>query len=224
MGRFKRRGQRSSPAGGIGAKLRGYLAPPVRLPPEAAEGAPAALPGLVMAIAVHEGDRVDFVARASMAALGGAEAVQRQAMGNLETLAGIDVVREEVMPHRTDTTIFTLSGADPFVGSRAAVLDWLVEELTGATSIDHGLLVAVPSRHRLVVHVVSGPGAVKVGETMALAAHHMYGTAGAAAISPWVYFVAPDRRAQRVSNELSRGGEIVFEATDLFVEALRSVT
>jgi hypothetical protein len=37
-----------------------------------------------------------------------------------------------------------------------------------------------------------------------------------------VYFVAPDRRAQRVSDE--RGGDIVFHATDLFIDALRPFT
>jgi hypothetical protein len=99
------------------------------------------------------------------------------------------------------------------------VLEWLVEALTGATATPHGLLVAVPSRHRLILHVVSGPGAAKVGATMALVAHHMYTEAGAAATSPWVDFVTADRQAQRVSQ--GRGGDIVFHATDLFTDALR---
>jgi hypothetical protein len=126
------------------------------------------------------------------------------------------------MPERGDTTLFTLSGADPFVGSRVAVYEWLVEELTGVPVIENGLLVAIPSRHRLVLHAMSGPGAVKVGEIMALSANHHYGAAGGAAISPWLYLVTPDRRAQRVSKD--QGGQLVFEATELFAEALRSVT
>ena len=99
------------------------------------------------------------------------------------------------------------------------MFEWLVEALTGAASIAHGLLIAVPSRHLLALHVISGPGAVPVAETMALAVHHMHQNAGAAAISPWVYFVAPDRRAQQISYE--REGDVVFYATDLFVDALR---
>jgi hypothetical protein len=219
---MKRGGDRSGTGAGIGGKLRGYVAPPVRLPAGVADGAPSVLPGLVMAIAVYQGDRVDFVAPASMGVMGGTEAVQRQALANLENLTGIDVVREEVMPERGDTTLFTLSGADPFVGSRVAVYEWLVEELTGVPVIENGLLVAIPSRHRLVLHAMSGPGAVKVGEIMALSANHHYGAAGGAAISPWLYLVTPDRRAQRVSKD--QGGQLVFEATELFAEALRSVT
>jgi hypothetical protein len=220
--RGKRGDQRPEPIAGIGPKLRGYVAPVAQLPAAAADGAPAVLPGLVMATAVFDGDRVDFVPAASMAALGGTDVVWRQAMRNLETLEGIDIVREKVLANRDDTTLFTLSGTDPFIGSRAAVFEWLVEELTGAGSIAHGLLIAVPSRHRLVLHVISGPGAVQVAETMALAVHHLHQTAGDAAISRWVYFVTPDRHAQQVSFE--RDGGIVFHATDLFVGALRAFT
>jgi hypothetical protein len=107
MGLFKRdRRQRSSGElfegrfgpGELAASLRPFVMPPDRFPPGAAEGAPAALPGLVAAVAVWTGDgQVDFVPPAAMAELGGIRTVLVAAMANVENLDGLQVVREAVV-------------------------------------------------------------------------------------------------------------------------------
>jgi hypothetical protein len=195
--------------------------PPDRLPPGAADGAPGILPGLVMATAIHSAGRVDFLPVASMASVGGTDAVWAQALRNVETLDGLDVVREEVAADRRDTTLITISGADPFVASRVAVLPWVLARVEAGPT-PYGVLVAVPTLGKLVLHVVAGAGVLTVAETMALAAEHWFGQAsGHEGVSPDVYLVSPDGHAQAVAHPSATGG-VTVNTTGLFGEVLFS--
>jgi hypothetical protein len=205
--------------GELAAALRPLVMPPDRLPAGVAEGAPAALPGLVMATAVRIGDQVNFVPVSAMASLGGPQTVWAQAMRNVENFDGFDVVREEIDADRTDTTLVTVAGDDPFVASRVVVLDWVTERVHEG-SASHGVLVTVPALGKLVLHVVSGAGVLRAVEHMALVASHWFQEAGEQArISPDVYLVSPDRRAQRVAYP-APDGRITINTTGLFGEIL----
>ncbi len=208
-----------STPGELAAALRPFVCPPARLPPAAAQGAPAVLPGLVMATAVFGGDRVDFLPVSSMADLGGTTAVWLQAMRNVEHLDGVDVIREACKPERDDTDLVTLSGDDPFVASRVAVLEWLIEHLFGATA-PHGVVVALPRWRKLILHKVTGIGVLTALESIALASDHWFREAADSdGISPDVYFVSPDRRAQRVAYHDPAQG-LVINTTGLLGEVL----
>ncbi|WP_307123005.1 hypothetical protein [Streptomyces sp. B1I3] len=199
--------------------LRPFVMPPDRLPPGVAEGAPVALPGLVMATALFAGGRLDFVPVSSMSELGGTEAVWVRAMRNVENLDSLRVVRELCDATREDTELVTLMGDDPFVASRVAVLDWLVGQVHGAPP-GYGVMVAVPSWHTLILHVVRGTGVLTAVETMALAAGHWFQTAeDNRGVSPDVYFVAPDRRAQRIAYP-DADGKVVIDTTGLMGDML----
>ncbi len=63
----------------------------------------------------------------------------------------------------------------------------------------YGLIVIVPSWHRLIRHVARC-GALTTVETMALAAGDCsWNARGDQGVSPDAHFVAPDRRAQRIA-------------------------
>lgn len=193
--------------------------PPDRLPVGAAEGAPVVLPGLVMATAVRMGDQVNFVPMSSILELGGTEVVWATAMKNVENLNGLQVIREAFDPDRADTEVVTIWSDDPFVASRIVVLDWLVEHIYGMPAV-HGALVAVPSTTRLILHVVSGVGVLKAAKDMVSPAVHWFETAGThERISPDVYLVSPDRRAQRVAYATD-DDRIYVNTTGLFGEIL----
>jgi hypothetical protein len=206
--------------GELAAALRPFVMPPDRLPPAAAAGAPAALPGLVMATAVRMGDQVNFVPVTSMDGLGGTQTVWSTAMRNVATLDGVRMLREDVDENRPDTGLITLwSDDDPFVAGRVTVLDWLIEQLHEGPN-RYGALVAVPTMNRLVLHVVTGPGVLTVAENMALATAHLFETAGeSGGITPEVFFVSADRRAERIAYPAGSGlaintkgllGEVLF--------------
>ncbi|MFF5728254.1 hypothetical protein [[Kitasatospora] papulosa] len=227
MGLFSRRGKRPEPGKqremsfGHGEldSLRPFVMPPDRLPPGVAEGAPVVMPGLVMATALFTSDRIDFVPVSFMNGLGGTEAVWVRAMCNVENLDGLRVVREACDATREDTELVTLSGDDPFVASRVAVLDWLVGQVHGIPS-EYGLIVAVPSWHTLILHVVRGMGVLTALEPMALAAGHWFRNAQSdQGISPDVYFVAHDRRTQRIAYT-DADGKVIIDTTGLMGEML----
>jgi hypothetical protein len=222
MGLFSKKGKQSKPGEqremSFGRdeldSLRPFVMPPDRLPPGVAEGAPAVLPGLVMATALFTGSRLDFVPVSSMNELGGTEAVWARAMHNVENLDGLRVVREACDAAREDTELVTLSGDDPFVASRVAVLDWLVGQVHGTPS-GYGVMVAVPAWHTLILHAVRGMGVLTAVETMAMAAGHWFRTAqGDQSVSPDVYFVAPGHRTQRVAYP-DADGKVVIDTTGL---------
>lgn len=199
--------------------LRPFVMPPDRLPPGTADGAPVVLPGLVMATAAITDSGFGFMPVPSMNELGGPDAVWATAMRNVKTLDGLRIVREACDEAREDTELVTLSGDDPFVAARVSVLDWLVGQVHGAPSA-YGVMVAVPTWHTLILHVVTGMGALTAVETMALATGHWFRTAeGERGISPDVYFVTPDHRTQRIAYP-NDDGKVIIDTTGLMGDML----
>lgn len=78
-----------------------------------------------MAIAVQIGDRLSFMPISSMTGLGGAATIWDAALRNAENLTGLQVIREQLDPDRSDTAIVTLKANDRFVASRLAIPHWL---------------------------------------------------------------------------------------------------
>jgi hypothetical protein len=214
----ERAGEAQSGLGELESALRPLVMVPDQLPPDVVQGAPEALPGLVMATAVRRGDQVDFVPTFSMSELGGPNVVWARAKKNVENLHGVQIGREPVDPSRDDTEVVYLWGEDPFVASRVTVLNWLIEELRLAPAA-HGALVALPHIRSLMLHVVKGAGVLMVHQSMAALAAQRFARPGVLQpISPDIYFVAPDGRGQRVSR--SGPDRMELDVTGAFGEVL----
>jgi hypothetical protein len=199
--------------------LRPFVCPPAAIPEIAAQGAPEILPGLIMAIAVHIGARVDFLPRESIEALGGGNAVRVVAIENLRALEPPEVETIQGTEDRTDSTVSILRFRDPFGASRICDLDRLIATTFGIVPT-HGILLAVPTWHVVLLHVPQGAGVLTALPLMAQLA---YGAMDMAAkerrLSCDVFFVAPDRRIQRVARG-AEGKGVTFETRGFIAEVL----
>jgi len=189
--------------------LRPFVSAPDRLPAGAAGGAPEVLPGLVAAVAVHRGDQVDFVAWSSMAELGGPAAAWKTAVGNLRRLSPMTVSRVETVEGQTDSVVFQLRARDPFGASRVCDLAGLLAR-TGVDAAPHGVLIAAPSWHRVLLHVITGPGVLAALRFMAESARTVNDKAPRPQrVSPDVYFVGPAGATQTVASSDGAEGLIL---------------
>jgi hypothetical protein len=196
-----------------------FVCPPAAIPPAAADGAPQILPGLVMAMAVHIGDRLDFLPRESIEALGGASAVRAAAVENLRGLESPRLETLEATEGREDSTVSILRFPDPFGASRICDPDGLVAR-TFRVAPAHGVLLAIRTWRVVVLHLPTGAGVLTALQMMARLG---YGTMDMAPelvrLSPDVYFIAPDRRIQRVA-WATEGKGVTVETRGLIAEVL----
>lgn len=166
-----------------------------------------------MATAVIQQDYVNFLPMSSILELGGTGPVWSTAIENVRNLVGLNVIEEDDLPGRTDTRLVTIQADDPFVAARVTALDWLVARFHGETAT-YGVLVCLPTRGKLILHVVSGQGVLKAIGTLATVASHWFDAAAAAErISPHVYFVGSDGQRQQVTwREAS--GQVMINTMD----------
>ncbi len=208
----------ASPADAIKA-LRGYVMPPDKLSAGAAENAPEILPGLVLAVATWLDRELGFLPYSSMVqAFGDPTLARRAAVGNLQNLDGIDVVKM-VFADNEETESFSLVADDPFVSSRCAVLPWLVDRVCGEAA-RHGTLVIVPIRGVLQFHVIRSEASLLAAKALAICAHELLQQAPEEAqVIPGVFMVAPDGRAERVAHLDEHSNEVI-DTSGLLGEAL----
>ncbi|MCL2454828.1 MAG: hypothetical protein FWD18_05940 [Micrococcales bacterium] len=160
-----------------------------RLPGVPASDGPGDLlaPGLRQ-VAVLAGD-TGVSAPVDPAAHGGEERCVRAALDGLRALPR--------PRHQTLTAgraeVETFVSEDVFGASRLLMLDELMAETMLVERPSHGMLVIVPNRHMLGVHVLESvlaiPSALRLLGDLALAEHRIAGP-----LSPWVYFRSPDKR------------------------------
>lgn len=187
-------------------RLRPYVASPEALPPEAVEGAPEILPGIVVAIAAEDGPEITLfsgssameIARASFpeAAERGLELLRQLGIENLRKLPFPPVSIMKIGEGRPDSDVFLLEAEDRFVASRITFLEELAERAAPGRPRTHGVLVAIPRRKMVLLHFPSGPGVLHAFEAMQASAG-MFGDMPDK-LSPHVYYVAPDGRSEIV--------------------------
>jgi CHAT domain-containing protein/Tfp pilus assembly protein PilF len=204
-------------------RVRPFVLPRARLPPGCVEGAPELLPGLLMAVAVQVGDELGFLPSEELRYMLRAEWVRIAAIANLEKLPHPRLDRIPTAEGRVDSDILLLRSDDPFCASRVSYLDSLVKWASGGQPTPLGVLVSIPTWHRTMLHVLSGPGVAKVLERMAVATQIDFLEAPEhTRVSPDLYFVAPDGRTQTVVT-LQRGeheANLVIETRGLIGEYL----
>lgn len=177
--------------------LRPFVATATSLPRGTADGAPEILPGLVLVIAVHRGDQLDFLPPESFGAFGGPEPTRALAVANVRALPAPTVEAAPAKAGRPDSVVWSALYADPFGAGRVADLGALLGSFvaggmgTDEVNRSRGLLIAVPHWRHVLLHLMQGPGVLPVLDLMGGAASAAYDAAPAQErVSPNVFFVA----------------------------------
>jgi hypothetical protein len=189
------------------------------LPSEPPAYAPEVLPGIVAVAAIDYPTHVSELLDADrLTALGGWEAVRPVAMDNLRRLE-LPHVEDIVAQAGDPTSVVHVMVADDFFGAaRVCVLDQVMAAAVGVERPKYGVLVAVPNRHVMAVHVPTGTGLLAALNTLAaLAAGESVEAPGP--ISPFVYLISPDGHIEQVT---ARGddGELVVDATGALADVM----
>ena len=170
--------------------------------------APEVLPGVLAVAALDYPTHVsELLSDERVDELGGWEAVREVAWSNLRRLPA--PARQDLHgdPDRQDGTVHVLTTEDFFGASRLLLLDELLAGM-GVERPAHGVLLVVPNRHLLAVHVLRGPGVVAAVDVLVrMAAGEHAGRPGP--VSPHVYFRAADGRTQQVTSVEDDGSTAV---------------
>lgn len=149
------------------------------------------LPG-VIAVLAAQGDRVSHEF-GGLDLVGDREAAYDTALANLAALPLPRHVRRLADPRVRTSWVEHLESTDAYGAARVTVLPDLLRR-TGIDFPEHGLLVAVPTKHRLWVHVPVDGGVVDTAGAMAWDAYRTW-AAEPYPISPDVFLVSPDMHA-----------------------------
>lgn len=169
------------------ARLRPFVAPRGALPSGIANDAPEIFPGVVVAVAVHDETRVDFVLRPSIG--------QRQtAIENLRKLP--------LPPFQTfrteDLEVSLFEAQDDFVAARVTFLDRLAEAVAPARPGRDGVMVSIPRRRTVLLHVLGRGDPDRARDALAITTASLFDETPHSRLSRHVYYVEPDGRAQVV--------------------------
>jgi hypothetical protein len=206
-------------------KLRPYLTPPALLDPGITEGAPEVLPGIVFVVAVDMGTQVNFLPVSSMISLlpadtpdrhlKGPTMLRRAAVENLSKLPLPPVQITQIVSGRADSEVLLLEQQDSFVASRATFLNHLLDQVCPGKPRNYGVLLAIPRRRTLLLHVPCGIGVLKAIESMALTAKHLFDSSTQSRLSPHVYYVAASGE-QEIAAGPRKENEVCINTVGIF--------
>ncbi len=135
-----------------------------------ADGAPGyaqqVLPGLVAVAALdYPTHIVELLRDEQVAGLGGWPQLREAGLANLRELPPGDLHTVDADPTREGSNVHLFWYDDHFGASRVLILDRVLE-CAGVAGSAHGLLIAVPTRHLLVVHPVLSRGVMSAMNLM----------------------------------------------------------
>jgi hypothetical protein len=160
------------------------LIPGEALPAVWTELTPEFVPGLLTVPATHSAGAVTMHLDPQDFGLTRAAATEA-GLANLRRLTDkVEYVRDE------GAELAVLSGST-FTASRALVLDTVLRESLHVENPPHGVLVAMPVRDLLLVHVISGDSLIPSLSLMLTIAHRTYAEEPGPLV-PWVYLVTED--------------------------------
>ncbi len=195
-------------------EARAFLLPKVRMvqdiPLPVPSYAPEVLPGVLAVAALDYPTHVsELLADARIAELGGWEAVREVAWQNLRQLPAPGRQDVAADPERDDATVHVLTSDDFFGASRVLVLDEVLAGI-GVERPSHGVLVCIPNRHLLALHVLSGMGVIAAMNVMVQMARGEC-DARPGPVSPHVYYRAVDGQTQQVTRVDPDQGSVAVE-------------
>ncbi|MFD7155674.1 hypothetical protein ACFV9C_13795 [Kribbella sp. NPDC059898] len=180
--------------------------------PDMVEDAPEFVPGLVTAPALYAGRAVAMYFDVDRLGLSRSDAT-RIGLTNLRRL------HDEVDTLRLGGAELSVLTGGMFTASRALVFDTVLRDSLHVDDPAFGCLVAMPSRDKLLVHVLRDATALHALGILAAVAAELFGTSPGA-VSPHVYYVIRDQWHQ--VTDYSTG---TFHAHDVapLLEALERV-
>lgn len=180
------------------------------LPPDWGASLPEFVPGVVRVPATYADGAVAMHLDPDQLGLTAAEAVEA-GLTNLRALTDeVDRV------HHEGAEIAALSGS-MFTASRALVLDTVLRESLHVENPSYGVLVAMPTRDLLLVHVIEDHGIVPAMDLMATIAARYYAE-HPGPVSPHVYYVG-DGEWQQATTHVD--GSVRVDLTGRMLEAVR---
>ncbi|MFF5425251.1 MULTISPECIES: protein kinase [unclassified Streptomyces] len=200
----------------LAERVHPVFLPPDRFPPALERVDRNVLPGLRTALAIRQGDNVDFV-QPQLLSDGELEGLWSSARRNVCRLDGLRTVRTETGDG--DVIAELWHREDVFVASRAIAPDWLAPALFG-TPEPEGILVCVPQMRSLLAAPARPATVAALAAVLTLTAAELHARAAHPnlAVSPDVYLVARGRgsatyQAQRVGRMVDGrpvvGGELL---------------
>lgn len=176
-------------------------------------------PGLLEVLTVELEDFFAMPSRVELACFGTTADLVARGRENLRAVLAGDGLRVEAVGERGRGWFTEVTGDSSLVASLALLLPEVVERLTGESDWGRGILVAVPSRHRLLFRPVDTGAAAQALEHMARAALRAFG-GEPGALTPDVFWVRGARWAQVTS--YASGKRRMLRGTGLR-EALRGL-
>ncbi len=184
--------------------------------------APEPLPGILAVAALDYPTHVsELLSDERVAALGGWDAVRDIAFDNLRRLPAPHHDEIDSDPARTDAAVHLLATDDFFGASRVLLLDEVLAGI-GIERPAHGVLLAVPNRHLLAVHVLGGLGVVTALQTLTRLASGEH-DARPGPVSPHVYYRAADGRIEQVTFPEPDGRGVGVHVRGLLAEAFAAL-
>lgn len=179
--------------------------------------APEVLPGVVAVAAIDYPTHVSELLDADrLEPLGGWGVIRPVALENLRRLEAPRLEALEADEDRPDSVVNVMLSEDFFGAARICVLDTLLASLLGIERPEHGVLVAVPNRHVLAIHIPSGPGLIAALQLLVTLATEE-STSAPGPISPYVYLMAADGRIEQVTRR-GDDGDVVIEVRGALAE------
>ncbi|MDT4918727.1 MAG: hypothetical protein QOH89_3427, partial [Pseudonocardiales bacterium] len=179
--------------------------------------APSGLPGILALPAVDLPTHVqELMKSATVDELGGLEEFLRLGIENLRRLPSPSHQALRADEERADSEVHIFTSDDFFGASRVLVLDHLLASALRTERPSHGCLVAVPNRHLLAVHLVSGMGVLAAIKLLVHIAEGEQDAPGP--ISDCVFYLPKDGPGQRLTERDETGVRIIADGA--FAEAL----
>jgi hypothetical protein len=187
------------------------------LPDDPAFGyAPSPAPGLREVLALDLPESVQTLPSDALATLGDLAELRLRAMNNLRALP----VEDQDLVKQEDGARFRVVAGDSFfTASRVLVLDDLSRRITGEGIGPDGALVALPFRHLLAFHPITGMDVIPTLNAMAAFAAYRHEEAPGP-VSPYVYWWRPGRLTQLSEREADGLTIVVGEEFQAMLERL----
>lgn len=170
---------------------------------------------LVEVLAVDLPESVALLTDDEVRRLGEAE-LREAALANL---VAMPVESHETSPAGRGAELHVVSGESFFTASKALVLQDLLARTVGHTNCPHGVVLAAPTRHQLVFHVVQDISVVAALAAMRLPAAATF-QESPGGISPFVYWWR-NGAFEQVTHVVK--GDIQISASDEFVAVLNEM-
>jgi hypothetical protein len=157
------------------------LVPTASLPPSWTAGTPEFLPGLLAVPATHDDGVVTLH-------LDPADFGMTRAQSLDAALANLRCLPDQLETVEHDGATIAVIGGSTFAASRALVLDTVLRETLHVENPPHGVLVALPARSLLLVHVVTDLSLIPALAVMLGLSLRAY-SSQPGPLTPWIQYV-----------------------------------